>query len=365
MTDVTAEDLRWLDAAVRYATPFEGTTGDLPAAAALVVEPLTQTLVARAVTAAGGRPHAETQALEHAGFEAAGRTLYLTLEPCHHWGRTPPCTDAIIRSGIMRVVIGDLDPTPEHGGEGVAQLQSAGVEVVVANHAPSAQLHAGYAKRVRTGKPLVTLHMVVSADGMIGTSDDGRTAIAGPLAYGWSQMMRTRSDAIMIGAETARRDDPVLTVDLPGLARRTPLRVILSGAAGVDRKLNLVGGFSGHRTVIIAENATTIDAPVSVGTIRVAGVDGRPDLAAALDALGARGVQNLLVEPGPRLAAAFLEAELVDSFALVLSPASIGAGGRPASTDGDMVELLEAAGLVADPSLLLGDDVLTIYRRPA
>src|SRR5690606_2060122 len=103
---LTADDRRWLDAAARYATPFAGTTGDSPTVAALVVAPHNQTLIARAVTAKNGRPHAETLAIEAAGFDAAGCTLYLTLEPCHHWGRTPPCVDAIIRAGIMRVVIG-------------------------------------------------------------------------------------------------------------------------------------------------------------------------------------------------------------------------------------------------------------------
>ncbi|HTO27807.1 MAG TPA: bifunctional diaminohydroxyphosphoribosylaminopyrimidine deaminase/5-amino-6-(5-phosphoribosylamino)uracil reductase RibD, partial [Devosia sp.] len=248
MTQLSAEDSRWLDAAVGYARPFAGTTADVPAAAALVVDPNTQTLVARAVTARGGRPHAEAQAIARAGFEAAGCTLYVTLEPCHHWGRTPPCVDTIIRAGIMRVVIGTVDPDPRTAGGSIAQLESAGVEAVLARHTPSAELNAGHVLRHTTGRPFLTAVLAVSADGMIGRRGEGRAPILGPEASTWIELLRSRSDAILVGAATARGDDPALTVTLPGLAQRTPLRVVLAGGSGVDRNVNLVGDFSGHRT---------------------------------------------------------------------------------------------------------------------
>lgn len=364
MTQLSPEDRRWLDAAARYAAPFAGTTADVPAAAALIVNPQSQTLVARAVTAKGGRPHAEAEAIARAGFEAAGCTLYVTLEPCHHWGRTPPCVDAIIRAGIMRVVIGAVDPDPRTAGGSIAKLESAGVEAVLARNAPSQALHAGHKLRHTAGRPFVTAVLSVSADGMIGRRGEGRARIAGPEARAWVDLLRTRSDAILVGAATARSDDPDLTVALPGLTHRTPLRVVLAGASGIDRKVNLIGGFSGHRTAIIAETAASVDAPASVEVVRVLGSDRRPDLAAALRALAERHVQNVLVETGQRLTAAFLEANLVDRFAVITGQQALGADAVPASLDGPIDEALNAAGLLVVERQALGEDNLALYERP-
>ena len=362
MSGLSPEDSRWLDAAARYATPFAGTTADNPAVAALVVDPNTQILVARAVTAKGGRPHAEAEAIARAGFEAAGCTLYVTLEPCHHWGRTPPCVDAIIRAGIMRVVIGAGDP--KTAGSSVAQLESAGVETVLARHAPSMALHAGHILRHTAGRPFVTAMLAVSADSMLGRRGEGRAPVTGAVRQ-WLDIARSRSDAILVGAATARLDNPDLTVALPGLPGRTPLRVVLAGASGIDRKVNLVGGFSGYRTAIIAETSAQVEAPASVETIRVGGHNGRPDLAVALGALADRHVQNLFVEPGQRLTAALLEADLVDRFALVTLAGTIGTDGVPASPDGSIADLLGAAGLRETGRQALGDAGLTLYERPS
>jgi diaminohydroxyphosphoribosylaminopyrimidine deaminase/5-amino-6-(5-phosphoribosylamino)uracil reductase len=364
VTQLSPEDRRWLDAAVRYAWPFAGTTADVPTAAALVVDPQTQTLVSRAVTAKGGRPHAEAGAIAKAGFEAAGCTLYLTIEPCHHWGRTPPCVDAIIRAGIMRVVIGALDPDPRTAGGSLAQLESAGIEAVLANHAPSQALHAGHALRHGSNRPFVTAVFTVSADGMIGRRGEGRAPIAGPEATAWVELLRTRSEAVLVGAATARSDEPELTVTLPDLAARTPLRMVLAGASGVDRRVNLIGGFSGYRTAIIAESASSVDAPVSVETIRVTGTRGRPDLAGALQVLAQRNIQNVLVESGPRLIAALLEADLVDRFALITGELALGADAIPASPDGPIADVLGAAGLIEVDRQALGADNLTLFERP-
>jgi diaminohydroxyphosphoribosylaminopyrimidine deaminase/5-amino-6-(5-phosphoribosylamino)uracil reductase len=140
-------DLRWLDAAARIASPWLGTTAENPTVGALVVDEVHQVLLGRGVTARGGRPHAEPQALQEAGGRARGRTLYVTLEPCNHWGRTPPCADAVVRAGIRRVVIGLVDPDPRTAGDGIRRMQEAGLEVVVADHAPSRRLHEGFLSR--------------------------------------------------------------------------------------------------------------------------------------------------------------------------------------------------------------------------
>lgn|GEM_PF-1326732 len=356
MTQATAEDRRWLDAAVRYATPFLGTTADNPCAAALVVEPRSQTLIARAVTARGGRPHPEALALESAGFDAAGATLYVTLEPCHHWGRTPPCVDAIVRSGVMRVVIGVADPDPRMARAGIERLESAGIEVVVANHAPSAALHAGHLRQHIKARPYVTAMLAVSREEKIVGTPTG-------MARDWIDLQRSRSSAVLIGAATARSQQAQLTVALPGLTSRTPLRVVLAGAEGVDRSINLIGRFSGHRTAIIAENDASVDAPVSVEVLRVKGSRGRPDLAASLGALASKGIQNLLVEPGARLTAALLFAGLIDCFGLIRSGAAANTGPAAASS-GKIADLIQAAGLVERGRQTHGTDTLTFFRRP-
>jgi diaminohydroxyphosphoribosylaminopyrimidine deaminase/5-amino-6-(5-phosphoribosylamino)uracil reductase len=363
VSELTRDDKRWLDAAAHYATAFLGTTADSPTVAALVVDPRTQTLLSRAVSGKGGRPHAEAQAVAAAGFEAAGCTLYVTLEPCHRWHRTPPCVDAIIRAGIMRVVIGAPEADPQSQG-GLAHLESAGIETLLARHSPSMALHAGHLMRHAKERPFVTAVLSVSADGMIGRTGEGRVSIAGAASRRWLDMQRARANAILIGAATAIHDDPSIVVSLPGLAPRTPLRVVLAGAEGIDRRTSLIGGFSGHRTAVIAESSVSVDAPVSVETLRVSGQNGRPDLSAALAALAQRGIQNLLVEPGQRLTAGLLEADLVDRFALIQAPTKIGEGGVPASPDGAMVDLLAAAGLVEVEHQRLGSDILALYERP-
>ena len=307
MSAIGSDDLRWLDAAVRFASPFSGTTGENPAVAALVVDAERNRLLARAVTARRGRPHAVAQVLENAGFEAAGRTLFATLEPCSHWGRSPPCTEAIIRSGVMRVVIGALDADPRTAGLGVARLESAGIEVAVAEHVPSRAHHAGHILRHTAGRPFLTV--------LVGAFGEDRSAAL-------RDTLRARADAILIDAGSARNGlDPVIHTS--GLASRTPMRIVLSGVTGADRSLGLVSRFSGYRTAVIAETHAPVTVPASVDVIRVAGEHGRPDLAAALAELARRGVQQVVVEAGPRLVDQLLELGVVDRIVIADGKAPI------------------------------------------
>ena len=332
MSGLTAEDSRWLDAAARYAAPLVGTTADNPCVAALVVDPATQALVSRAVTARGGRPHAEAQALQAAGFEAAGATLYVTLEPCHHWGRTPPCVDAVIRSGVMRVVVGALDVrTP---GESVARLESAGIEVVVADHAGSAALHAGHSRRHVQGRPLVTIAAL------------DRSVRDVPAVGAAFDVLRSRADAILIDAATARRNEPEPAITLAGLQARTPLRVIVSDGAPLGRNVNLIGGFSGYRTAIIAETDAEIDAPVSVEVIRIEASEGGADLHQALAALARKGIQTVLVEAGGDFGDRLLEAGLVDRAVVATTTGAAAEEGPFASLGETGRQLHEGAQLI-------------------
>ncbi len=215
MTRPRHDDEAWLDAAVATAAPLLGTTADNPTVGAIVVDSSGHEL-ARAVTAPGGRPHAETQALALAGAAARGATLYVTLEPCNHWGQTPPCVDAVLAAGIGRVVIGVIDPDPRTAGGGLERLAAAGVDVVVADHAGSRRLHEGHIARKTRGRPFVIAKLAVSADGMIGRRDEANVAITGEEARAFTHQQRATSDAIMVGGATANIDDPRLSVRVEG-----------------------------------------------------------------------------------------------------------------------------------------------------
>lgn len=360
---MTADDRRWLDAAAREAAPFLGTTAENPNVGAIIVDPVSQRLLGRAVTARGGRPHAETQAIEDAGPAAKGATLYVTLEPCNHWGRTPPCVDAILRAGIARVVIGMRDPDPRTDGEGMRRLRGAGIEVVLADHAPSARLHEGYVMRRTRGRPFVTAKLAVSADGKVGLPNQGNIAITGEAARRWTHMQRALANAVVIGSGTARLDDPQLTVRLPGLEARTPLRVVVAGGHALNTKMNLIASLSGYPIAIIATPETPLKAPPSVEVIRVDGTRGRPDPQLLLEALGSKGISNVLVEAGPTFLGAMLDAGMVDRFHLLVGEVEVGPLGVPATARGSIEARMGAAGFSLVDHRVLGADNLRTFER--
>lgn len=363
MSGLTPEDRRWLDAAARMAMPYLGTTGENPTVGALVVDEARQVLVGRGVTAPGGRPHAEPQALQEAAGRARGRTLYVTLEPCNHWGRTPPCADAVIRSGVRRVIVGVADPDPRTAGEGIQRLASAGIDVVVADHAPSRRLHEGFLSRTTRGRPFVVAKLAVSADGMIGLPDQPKLAITGEVARRWTHMQRALSDAVMVGARTAEIDDPLLTVRLPGLADRINRRIVMLGRRGLNARIEMIHGVSPLPTIVIAPEGASPVFPRSVEVIEVAARDGRPDPKAAMAALAEHHVATLLVEGGATVIEALLAADLVDRFHVLSGAAVVGPRGVPATMLGGIEGRITAAGLTEVDRRTLGDDKLRTFER--
>lgn len=219
-------------AALRLSRWHTGLTATNPSVGCLVVKD--GAIVGSAVTAPGGRPHAETQALGVAGEKARGATLYVTLEPCSHHGKTPPCADAIVAAGISRVVVSLTDPDPRVSGRGLAIQRDAGigVESGLMEEEGRRALQA-YLMRQTRGRPYVTLKIAVSADGMIGRQDAGQVAITGPAARAQVHALRAEMDAILVGIGTALADDPQLTCRAPGLEARSPVRIVL------DRRLEL------------------------------------------------------------------------------------------------------------------------------
>lgn len=219
-----------------------GTAAPNPAVGAVVADEATGELIARGWTQPGGRPHAEPEALRRAGERARGATLYVTLEPCAHFGKTPPCADAIIAAGVRRVVIGVGDPDPRTRGDGIARLKAAGIAVEVGLDAEEARwVTLGHILRVTERRPFVQLKMALAADGTVPRGANGRPLmVTGAAARAYGHRLRAECDAILIGAGTARDDDPELTCRLPGLEGRSPVRVLLSRALDLPDGLKLV-----------------------------------------------------------------------------------------------------------------------------
>lgn len=360
-TGLEPADTRWLDAAARIAMPYLGTTAENPTVGAILVSP-SGIMRGRGVTARGGRPHAETQAIAMAGQAAAGATLYVTLEPCNHWGKTPPCAEAVIAAGISRVVIGATDPDPRTGGAGVARMRAAGVEVSVADaHEGTQRLHEGFSSRLTRGRPFVTAKLAVSADGKIGAPDRGNVPVTGEIARRWTHMQRALSNAVMVGAGTARMDDPSLTVRLAGLEDRRPLRVVIGGGTRLDPGLTLFATAAAHPTAAIGENRTLDSLPQAVLRLPVAMENGRVDLAAGLEALAATGTSTVLVEGGAVLNDALLDAGLIDRFHLLESDIELGDNGVPASVHPSLPERLVQLGYMEVDRRALGCDRLRTF----
>ena len=314
-----AVDHHMMGIALTMARRGLGRTAPNPSVGAVLADPASGEVFARATTAPGGRPHAETVAIASAGPRARGATLYVTLEPCSHHGQTAPCADAIVAAGISRVVCAILDPDPRVAGSGLNRLRAAGLEVVRGlRAAEAAWLTRGHIVRVTERRPLVQLKLALDASGSVPEGRDGAPVfVTSPEARALGHLLRAQADAIVVGRGTVLVDNPDLTCRLPGLTARSPRRVVLA-RQGLDltgRKLSL----SADRvplTVFTGPDAT----PGVVANMRAAGAEVRSSLVvgdalwlpAILESLAADGVTRLLVEGGPRIWRAFAEAGLVD-----------------------------------------------------
>ncbi len=328
-------DLRFMAAAIRLARQHKGLTGTNPSVATVVVSQQdgAPAIVGRGVTAIGGRPHAEPQALEEAGQSARGATAYVTLEPCAHHGRTPPCAEALIAAGVARVVGAASDPDPRVSGKGYAMLREAGVEVVESVlAAEAADDLAGYLTRSVAKRPEVTLKLAVSADGMIGVKDHGHVTVTGEISRAQVHLMRAESDAILVGIGTALADDPLLTCRTAGLAARSPLRIVIDRLARLPATSKLVRSANDvplHLAVgpEAGEERRAILSAAGVGFIACDVHEGHVALPELLEDLGARGISTLMIEGGAITAAAFLDQGLVDRICLFCGKGALGAGG--------------------------------------
>ena len=347
-----AVDLQWMNRALAVANRARGRTAPNPPVGAVLVRD--GVVVGEGWTERPGQRHAEIMALDEAGIRAPGATLYVTLEPCAHFGRTPPCTDALVEAGISRAVIAVRDPYPQVDGRGIAHLSRNGIRVDVGLGAREAtRINAGFFKRIRTGLPEVTAKFAMSLDGKIATRTGHAHWITGPEARREAHRLRDCHDAILVGLGTILADDPRLTTRLPAAEAGVggpshPLRVVLDSRARTPLTAAMLQPRTPGSTLIV----TTEHAPFRAArALETAGAevmvlparDGRVDLPVLLRELGRRGINSVLVEGGGLLLGSFFTAGLVDRVVAFIAPVIIGGAGAPAPVAGRGAETMDDA----------------------
>jgi len=346
-----------------------GTTWPNPAVGCVIVQGTR--IVGRGWTQPGGRPHAEAMALAQAGAAARGATAYVTLEPCAHHGRTPPCADGLIAAGLARVVTALQDPDPRVAGQGHARLRAAGLAVSEGVGADSARAaHAGYLRRVLQGLPAVTLKLATTLDGRIATASGESRWITGPAARRHVHALRMTHDAVLVGAGTARADDPDLTVRDLGAAHQ-PLRIVMDTplALSPDSRLGRSAGASavwlchGPEASVPARGAWTARGARLIPCALAP--DGRVDAGDALRRLAGAGLTRVLCEGGGQLAAALIRAGLVTEVVAYAAGKLIGAEGLAALGPLGLMRLDSAPSFHLAETARLGDDVMTRWTRRA
>ncbi|QXT40709.1 bifunctional diaminohydroxyphosphoribosylaminopyrimidine deaminase/5-amino-6-(5-phosphoribosylamino)uracil reductase RibD [Gymnodinialimonas ceratoperidinii] len=360
-------DARWMALALSLGARGLGKVWPNPAVGCVLVRD--GRVVGRGATAPGGRPHAEVVALRQAGDAARGACAYVSLEPCNHTGQTGPCAQALIDAGVARVVVGCGDPDPRVAGGGIARMRDAGIEVVTGVcEAEALRVHEGFLSRVREGRPMVTLKVATSLDGRIATASGESQWITGPEARRRVHWMRGRHDAVMVGAGTARADDPALTVRGMGDVAQ-PVRVVISRRLGLP--VDSVLGRSAREVPVWLVHGP--DAPaaareawsaVGARLLEVTpDASGQVDADAALRRLGDEGLTRVFCEGGGALAASLLAADAVDRLAVFSGGVMLGAEGTPSVGAMGIAALAEAPRFALERVEQLGPDALSLWRR--
>jgi diaminohydroxyphosphoribosylaminopyrimidine deaminase / 5-amino-6-(5-phosphoribosylamino)uracil reductase len=364
----TERDLKHLRRTLELAAMAQGQTSPNPLVGAVIVKG--GKTIGEGFHAATGEPHAERIALAACTEDPAGATMYVSLEPCAHHGRTPPCTDAIVEAKLARVVVASPDPTGKASGRSLGILRDEGIQVDVAagEIAEAARLlNQPFRKHARTGRPLVLLKYAMTLDGKVATRTGDSKWISNELSRARAHRWRAESDAVAVGIGTALVDDPLLTARVEGVSRQ-PRRVIFDAEARLPIDSQLVQTASETPVILIASRAAArrrVQALESCGVevIVASGENESARVQAALDELGARDVQQLLVEGGPHLAGAFLDAGEVDELRVFIAP--VIAGGRQAkpAIEGEGAATIAAAAHSLHTTVeRIEDDVLMTAR---
>ncbi|MFA7430029.1 MAG: bifunctional diaminohydroxyphosphoribosylaminopyrimidine deaminase/5-amino-6-(5-phosphoribosylamino)uracil reductase RibD [Rhodospirillaceae bacterium] len=361
-----------MDAALALAARGLGSVWPNPAVGCVIVRD--GRVVGRGWTQPGGRPHAETEALARAGAAARGATAYVTLEPCSHYGKTPPCTDALIAAGIARCVVACTDSDPRVSGQGVERLRAAGIEVVVGvREAEARRLNAGFFKRIEEGRPLVTLKVATTLDGRIATRTGESKWITGPKARERTHLERARHDAVLVGSGTVIADDPDLTCRLAGVDPRPVVRVVMMGRAPISAKATMLASANTASVWLFGaegqEAATDLLVPTKMkqGGVQAftvpGGPDGRPDPKSVLRVLAEHGITRLMIEGGAGVAASFLATGLVDRLLWFRAPKVLGGDGLGAVADLGLDRLADCPDFARLAVEDVGGDVVEVYER--
>jgi diaminohydroxyphosphoribosylaminopyrimidine deaminase/5-amino-6-(5-phosphoribosylamino)uracil reductase len=367
-TAATERDAQHLMRAIELAGRARGQTSPNPIVGAVVVKD--GRVLGEGITQPPGESHAEVMALEEAAGHTAGATMYVSHEPCCHHGRTPPCTDAIVSAGITRVVIASDDPTPKAAGRGPGILRDEGVRVdfVDGQIAEAARmLNQPFRKHARTGRPLVVFKSAMTLDGKVATRTGDSQWISGEASRARAHRWRAESDAVAVGIGTALMDDPRLTARVEGVARQ-PRRVVFDSEARLPLDSQLVRGVADLPLIVVCSRAaarTSVEGLVAAGVdvITSTGENEAARVENALDELGGREIQSLLLEGGPHLAGAFLEAGEIDEARMFITPLMLGGATAKTAVEGIGVgEIAAGTRALAIETERIEDDVLVIAR---
>ena len=361
------DDHHWMRLALSVSKQALGRTAENPPVGCIILDKKGQ-LVGQGATALAGRPHAETQALAMAGAATKDGTAYVTLEPCAHSGKTPPCAEALIDAGIKRCVIASLDPDPRVNGMGSTRLQAAGIDVTTGVLQTEAErILSGFLHRIVHKRPYITMKIAMSADGYIAASAGQQTWLTGEMAKRWVYDLRSRHNAILTGSGTAITDNPMLTCRAPLSPANSPQRVILDSKLTLPLHSHLVQSADDVPLLIVvtravseAQKAPYIEKAVEFLPSPCA--DGQFKLPVLFETLAKRGINNLMVEAGARLNASVLTTGLVDEVMVLQAPIHIGSGGLPAVAGADGLESVLKKRYIETKSCRLGSDRLVCWR---
>ncbi len=361
-------DAHMMGIALRMAERGLGRTAPNPSVGAVIADEGSGEVIARGWTAPGGRPHAETEAIARAGARARGATMYVTLEPCSHHGATPPCAEAIIAAGLKRVVCAIEDPDPRVAGRGLSALRGAGIAVERGLMAQAAHwMAAGHILRVTERRPFVVAKLALAADGSVPRGAQGQPVWAtSPAARAAGHLLRARADAILVGRRTVIDDDPLLNCRLPGLADRSPVRVVIARKLeGLHRtRLALTAHGCGGLWVFCGQDgdATQLEA-AGARVFRVAEIGAELWLPSVMETLVAEGITRLLVEGGPATWRAVSTAGLVDEVVLFQARAKSGVALPEASAIAALQRYVATTSLQLFDHRTVGSDDMMVLRR--
>ena len=367
MRNTAEHDVIHMRAALALARRGLGTTWPNPSVGCVLTRD--GRVVGRGYTGSGGTPHAESTALSIAGKAARGATAYVTLEPCCHWGRTPPCADALIQAGVVRVVIATFDPDKRVDRRGAARLRDAGivVEQGLLEQEATEDL-AGFFMRVAQRRPLVTLKLATTLDGKIATGTGESQWITGPEARRMAHILRGRHDAVLVGIGTVVADDPELSCRISGYRELAVTRVVVDSHLRTSPVSKVVKTAREAPLWLVARDGCDlgrVDAFASLGAnvLYVASDDAGIDLTDAMRVLAQAGLTRVLVEGGGKIAASFVRAGLVDRIAWFHAPGIMGGDGWPSVQGFGIEKLATMPRFVRYRMTTLGSDMLTEFKR--